>query len=101
LVNRLQAWTQEAIEGYSAIREFPFADLTIKNQEGRYIGLVNTDDDLYFQSESAKDMHAYRPTHLALKNWKSKNIYSRQFWLQKQEVEDEVNRFIKTDGQKV
>ncbi len=101
LVNILQAWTQEAIEGYCAVREFPFADLTIKNQDGRYIGLVNTDDDLYFQSESAKDMHAYRPTHLALKNWKSKNIYSRQFWLHKQEVEDEVNRFIKTDGQKV
>lgn len=101
LVNRLQEWTDEQVQGYEAVREFPFADLTIKNHDNRYIGLVNTDDDLYYQSESAKDMHAYRPTHLALKNWKVKHIYSRQFWLQQEEVEDELNRFIKTDGQKV
>jgi hypothetical protein len=101
LVNRLQEWTAKEVQGYEAVREFPFADLTIKNEDDSYIGLVNTDDDLYYQSESAKDMHAYRPTHLAMKNWKVKHIYSRQFWLQQEEVEDELNRFIKTDGQKV
>lgn len=100
LTNKLKAWTDEKVEGYTAIREFPFADLTIKNGEEKYIGLVNTDDDLYFQSESAKDMHAYRPAHLAQKNWKFKHFYSRQFWQQRDSVEEELNRFIKTDGEK-
>ncbi len=100
LANKLKKWTDEEMNGYSAQREFPFADLTIKNKEGKYIGLVNTDDDLYYQSESAKDMHAYRPTHLAMKNWKFKHIYSRQYWQQRKETEDALNRFIKTDGNK-
>jgi len=100
LAQKLKAWTDQAVEGYVASREFPFADLTVKNEDNHYIGLVNTDDDLYYQSESAKDMHAYRPAHLALKNWKFKNIYSRQFWQQRESIEEQLNRFIKTDGEK-
>jgi superfamily I DNA and/or RNA helicase len=101
LASRIKAWTDEEVSGYEAVRLFPFADLTLKNQENKYIGLINTDDDLYYQSESAKDMHAYRPHLLLSKNWKVKNIYSRQFWQQQEEVEDALNRFIQTDGQKV
>ena len=100
LANKLKKWTDDEVSGYTAQRELPFADLTIKNKDDKYIGLVNTDDDLYYQSESAKDMHAYRPSLLALKNWKFKHIYSRQYWQQREEVEDELNRFIKTDGEK-
>lgn len=101
LASKLKQWTDQEVEGYVAERELPFADLSIKNTENQYIGLINTDDDIYYQSESAKDIHAYRPLLLTAKHWKFKNIYSRQYWQQNEQAKEEVNRFIMTDGQKV
>ncbi len=62
-----------------AIQELPFADVTIK-QEDRYEALLLTDDDLYYQSLSAKDAHVYTPFLLATKNWKFRRMYSREWW---------------------
>jgi len=61
------------------VRELPFADLAVKN-EGRYEGLVLTDDDLYFASLSAKEAHAYLPFLLARKGWPYRRLYSREWW---------------------
>jgi len=99
LANKLMQWTGEELENYNAKRELPFADLSLKNGDERYIGLINTDDDIYYQSESAKDIHAYRPFLLSEKNWKFKNIYSRQYWQQNEQVKEDINRFIFADSQ--
>ncbi len=61
------------------VKELPFGDITIK-EEGVYKGLVLTDDDLYHQSKSSKEPHAYLPLLLRLKNWPFKRIYSREYW---------------------
>ncbi|WPP50514.1 AAA domain-containing protein [Catalinimonas niigatensis] len=100
LASKLKQWTDQEVDGYVAERELPFADLSIKNMEDQYIGLINTDDDIYYQSESAKEIHAYRPFLLSEKNWKFKNIYSRQYWQQNEQAKEDVNRFIMTDGQR-
>ncbi|MDJ1491394.1 AAA domain-containing protein [Cytophagaceae bacterium DM2B3-1] len=62
-----------------AVKELPFADITLK-QEGRYEALILTDDDLYYQSLSAKEAHAYTPFLLTAKHWKFKRVYSREWW---------------------
>lgn len=59
--------------------ELPFADLTIKS-DGRYQGLILTDDDQYHHSDSPKEPHAYLPILLRKKGWPFKRIYSREFW---------------------
>ena len=60
-------------------KELPFGDITIK-REGAYKGLILTDDDLYHESSSSKEPHAYLPLLLRLKNWPFKRVYSREYW---------------------
>jgi hypothetical protein len=59
--------------------ELPFADLTIKNGE-RYESIILTDDDLYQQSISVKESHAYLPLQLRAKGWNFERIWSRAWW---------------------
>ncbi|MFP4089360.1 MAG: AAA domain-containing protein [Cyclobacteriaceae bacterium] len=100
LSRKLKDWTDQEIESYQAKRELPFSDLSVRKGEGNYIGLINTDDDIYYQSASAKDLHAYRPQLLRRKHWKFKNVYSRQYWQQQEQLKEELERFIRTDGEK-
>ena len=62
-----------------AFKELPFADVTLKHGN-RYESLILTDDDLYYQSLSAKDAHAYTPFLLRSKNWTFRRMYSREWW---------------------
>ncbi len=59
--------------------ELPFADVTVKNGE-QYDSLILTDDDLYYQSLSAKEVHAYLPINLQEKGWTFQRIWSREWW---------------------
>jgi superfamily I DNA and/or RNA helicase len=70
--------------------EMPFADLTLKTEED-YHGVILTDDDLYFQNVSSKEAHVYNPFTLAMKNWKFRGVFSREYWQDKNQV---INRLI-------
>jgi len=72
---------------FKVVRELPFADLSIKDN-ALYKGLIQTDDDLYYQYLSVKEAHAYLPLSLQKKNWRYKKIYSRMFWENKQGVKE-------------
>jgi superfamily I DNA and/or RNA helicase len=74
-------------------QELPFADLTIK-KNNNYLGLILTDDDLYNDSLSIKQMHVYKPFTLSSKHWKAKGIFSREFWNSQAEVEDSIRIFV-------
>lgn len=65
--------------------ELPFADLTLK-KDGKYAGLLLTDDDQYHMSRSPKEPHAYLPVLLQQKGWPFKRLYSREFWRNTQPV---------------
>ena len=64
---------------FSLKEELPFADLTLKQGE-RYESLILTDDDLFFQSRSAKEAHAYWPLQLRAKGWSFERVWSREWW---------------------
>ena len=104
LFSRLFEYTDEHLADYQAVRSLPYADLTLEEKEAdpaRYVGLIHTDDDIYYQSTSAKEMHALRPYLYREKNWKFKYIYSRQFWNNQELVKEALQRFAQTRGEKV
>jgi hypothetical protein len=76
---------------FKVVSELPFADLSVK-ENAVYKGLIQTDDDLYYQYQSAKEAHAYLPLSLQRKNWRYKKIYSRMFWENKQVVKESLNK---------
>ncbi len=72
--------------------ELPFSDLTLYDGK-TYYGLILTDDDLYYQSVSAKETHVYNPFTLSSKNWKFRGVFSRELWQDKEEVVERLVRF--------
>lgn len=74
--------------------ELPFADLTLRDP-AQYYGLILTDDDLYYQSVSAKETHVYNPFTLSSKNWKFRGVFSRELWQDTAEVVERLVRFSK------
>ena len=103
LNTRLSNWAQDRLDEVVIENLLPFADLTIKEELEtgyNYLGLLLTDDDQYFQSPSAKEAHVYRHEMYQDKNWKFKNVYSRQFWQNPSHVQQEITRFIQTRGER-
>jgi superfamily I DNA and/or RNA helicase/DNA polymerase IIIc chi subunit len=69
-------------ENKSLSSELPFSDL-VKIDENGYGNLTLTDDDLFFQSLSAKESHAYWPINFNKKGWAFSKTYSREYWKNK------------------
>lgn len=93
LKHKLQKiWDQQPEPAFQLIEEMPFADLTVKNGKN-YLGLILTDDDLYHQSISIKEMHIYTPFTLLSKNWRFEGIYSREYWHNKEAVKERLLKF--------
>ncbi|MDX5347663.1 MAG: AAA domain-containing protein, partial [Hymenobacteraceae bacterium] len=66
-------------------KELPFSDITVK-QQGQYLSVVLTDDELYFHQLSAKHTHADFPYRLQQRHWPYLRIYSREWWNRPEEV---------------
>ena len=92
LKNKLKELKFEQNIKFNIEEEMPFADLTVKSGDD-YLGLILTDDDLYHNSISVKDMHIYTPFTLAAKNWKFVGVYSREYWNSKDSVRERLLRF--------
>ncbi len=82
-----------SFKGVDLSNELPFGDITLKEGDN-FIGVLLTDDDLYYQNPSMKDAHVYSRFSLSKKHWKFKGIFSREYWNNKAEVEESINRFI-------
>ena len=75
----------------------PFADLVL-SRANQYLGLLMTDDDLYYQSISVKDSHVYVPLILKSKGWKFLSVFSREYWMNPEETRERIERFaLKSD----
>lgn len=72
--------------------EMPYADLTVYKQ-GKLHGLLLTDDYYYYDSLSIKDAHVYQPNAFRKKGWTFERLFSRQLWMNKEDVEDRLLRF--------
>ena len=93
LKSRISHWAHDKVENATIQMDMPFADLTVSHPEG-YIGLVLTDDDLYFEAPSAKAAHVYTPYKLALKNWKYREVHSRDYWQNPDTIKESLQRFV-------
>ena len=98
LNNRLKKWGDARLPHFDfEVNGLPYADISVQ-QEGKHIGLILTDDSRYFTSVSVKDVHAYTPALLSLKRWKYHMVYSRNFWKDRQRVEEELMLFAGSRG---
>ncbi len=93
LKNNIIKWANETYPDFEFIDELPFADITIKKGKD-YGGLLLTDDDLYLQNPSVKDLHAYTPFTLSKNNWRFSGFFSREWWKKKAEVQEAIARFL-------
>ncbi|MBL3656435.1 AAA domain-containing protein [Fulvivirga sediminis] len=93
LKKKLQAWNLVRGDAFTLEEELPFADLTVKMGE-EHLGLIITDDDLYYQSISVKDLHVYTPFVLSKKKWHFKGIFSREYWNNRDQVHEMIYRFV-------
>jgi len=76
--------------------ELSFADLTVKSEK-LYNSLLLTDDDLYYHSPSQKEYFVYQLKTMNLKGWKYRCFHSRNIWLDKQKVNENLGRFLESD----
>lgn len=93
LKKKLRSMPINANVNWDLEEELPFADLTVKEGES-YRGLILTDDNLYHQSISVKDVHVYTPFTLEKKNWKYRSFFSREYWNDKIKVEEQMLRLF-------
>jgi len=75
------------------VKNLPFADLTVTSQN-ESLGLILTDDDLYFDTLSPKEAHSYRQTHFLSKNWPFAQFYSREFWINRAQTQEKLDKFM-------
>ncbi|MFD2516187.1 AAA domain-containing protein [Pontibacter locisalis] len=74
-------------------QEVPFADLTVL-ENGKYKGVLLTDDDHYYSRLSVRHAHADLPLLLQERHWPYQRIYSRQFWESPTEVLQQQVSFL-------
>jgi hypothetical protein len=72
--------------------QLPYCDLTMK-KNNRLIGALLTDDNNYVESLSAKSIHALVPGVLESKRWPFLQLYSRNYWQDKDRFFNEIGKF--------
>jgi hypothetical protein len=71
----------------------PFTDLGI-NYSNNLVGVVLTDDELFYSSLTVKEAYAYTPLLLTQKHWKYHRTYSRNWWLNSENARFELDKFV-------
>jgi hypothetical protein len=80
-------------EKTSFVTEIPFADLIVRINE-KFVGVLNTDDDLFRRAITVKDPFVYTPLVLKDKNWEYKMFFSRRFWHDPENELEDMDRFL-------
>lgn len=94
LSRRLQSWSTDRIpEFVFDTQALPFTDINVLKDD-QYIGVILTDDVRYFSAISAKEVHAYTPALLTQKKWKHHMVFSRNFWKDREKVENDLMLFV-------
>jgi hypothetical protein len=73
--------SHEVVENpYSAVM-----DLEV-NENGKAVAAILTDDQRFFSSKTAKEAFVYHPRLLSSRNWNIVFLFSRQYWLDKEDL---------------
>jgi len=94
LKNKVKEELEKTNKAIEAAEELPFADLSFKDGN-QYRGLLLSDDNLFYDNPSVKDIFAYTPFLLSKMNWPYIQIKSRNFWNDKEELMERVTQFVK------
>ncbi len=82
---RAEAELSVGTQTRAATQNIPFADLVVEDPTGlkTNLKLILTDDNLYYEAISVKESHVYLPHLLRQKGWNFSQLYSRNFWVSK------------------
>lgn len=80
-------------DSISIKKDLPFADLSVTLQ-GKYAGVILTDDETFHQSQSAKEAFGYRQDEILEKGWPHIELQSREYWTSRQKLQEKVNKFL-------
>lgn len=61
-------------------------DLELVKEDGGLVAAILTDDDRLFNARSAKEAFVYHPRLLRSKGWSVIQVFSRQYWLDKEDL---------------
>lgn len=70
----------------------PFTDVVIADNDN--LAVLLADDELYKQSLTAKEPHAYTPALLEQKHWRYHRIFSRNWWMNAEKTKSDLAKFI-------
>ena len=93
LKSKVKAELASSMKTLEVSDELPFADLSFKSNQ-TYKGLLLSDDNLFYDNPSVKDIYAYTPFMLSKMNWPYIQIKSRNYWNDKDELLERVTQFI-------
>lgn len=94
LKDRIASWGNEKFESKQFKKDaLPFTDVSASLTDNK-VGLILTDDELYWQNPSVKDLHASLLQLLENKKWKYLRTYSRNYWQDPDKFFNEVAKFV-------
>lgn len=93
LQTNIVRWSKETKTAFEFLpNALPFADLVL-SKAGKPEGVVLTDDSVYFQTLTAKEVHAYTPCLLQQKNWTYLRVFSRNWWTDREKIEHQLAKY--------
>jgi hypothetical protein len=93
LKNKLSNMDFSYFKTLSMDQSISFVDLTLKHKN-KYLSAILTDDERYHGDISIKASHVYAPYALKQKNWSFTTIHSRHFWMDRNQVKEQIDRMI-------
>lgn len=94
LSSKILSWSgREEVPFQLSVSPLPVGDLVFR-KSNRETGLVLTDDDAYEQMVTVKDGHVYTPSLMEQKSWPWLRVYSRNWWNNRDMIQQELSRFM-------
>ena len=93
LNKQLEDWSKGNTDASLSSYVLPFTDMVIYDRQNQ-AGVLLTDDYMYHSSATIKQPHVYTPLLLQQKNWNYHRIFSRNWWMNRENSKNELSRFI-------
>lgn len=75
-----------------SVNTLPFTDVVLTEDE--HAAVLLTDDEVYKESLTVKEAHAYTPALLEQKHWRYHRVFSRNWWINLPETAESLVKFI-------
>jgi hypothetical protein len=93
LSGHLINWSKQNSALSFSLHALPFTDVMI-NDGKNFVAVLLTDDQVYHSSLTVKEPHVYIPFLLQQKKWSYHRIFSRSWWMDRENAEIELAKFI-------